>query len=192
MVTTQLDAEQMLESAAVEYPDLFERPDGISKDKSFIKTLQSLRQTDNLTNWYYLVRTWVFLILVLAAGVAFDLYRANMGWSIWWNVPVGLVVITLVGAGQHQLTGLAHEASHYTLLANRRWNDLVSDWLCMYRCSARHTITDCSTWLITSLSMILTVIPMSLNLSRAVIGSSSRCRNGRSPAPWFGNCGFRT
>jgi fatty acid desaturase len=42
------------------------------------------------------------------------------------------VAIVLVGAGQHQLTGLAHEASHHILLKNRFWNDLVSDWFCMF------------------------------------------------------------
>ena len=51
----------------------------------------------------------------------------------WWlNVPVTLLAILLIGAGQHQLTGLAHEASHHILLKNRFWNDLVSDWFCMF------------------------------------------------------------
>ena len=40
--------------------------------------------------------------------------------------------IILVGAGQHQLTGLAHEASHHILFKNRLCNDLASDWLCMF------------------------------------------------------------
>jgi len=35
-------------------------------------------------------------------------------------------------AGQHQLTRLAHEASHHILFKNRYWNDLASDFLCMF------------------------------------------------------------
>ena len=56
------------------------------------------------------------------------------GWGLnWaWNIPVTILAITLVGAGQHQLTGLAHEASHHTLFKNRFINDLVSDYCCMF------------------------------------------------------------
>lgn len=34
--------------------------------------------------------------------------------------------------GQHQLVALGHEASHHVLLRNRKANELVSDWFCMY------------------------------------------------------------
>ena len=47
---------------------------------------------------------------MIGGAVWFDLYRASAGWSFWWDVPVGLVAIVLVGAGQHQMSGLAHEA----------------------------------------------------------------------------------
>ena len=32
-----------------------------------------------------------------------------------------------VGAGQHQLSGLAHEGAHHILFRNRWFNDLASD-----------------------------------------------------------------
>ncbi|MCZ2340430.1 MAG: fatty acid desaturase, partial [Bacteroidales bacterium] len=38
----------------------------------------------------------------------------------------------LVGAGQHQLTGLAHEGSHHVLFRHRILNDLASDLLTMF------------------------------------------------------------
>ena len=49
-----------------------------------------------------------------------------------FTVPVTLVAIVLVGAGQHRLTTLAHEASHYVLFKHRLLNELASDFLCMF------------------------------------------------------------
>src|SRR5262249_57025433 len=58
----------------------------------------------------------------------------SRGWGLgwWWEVPVGLFAIVLVGAGQHQLSGLAHEGSHHILFRGRYLNDLVTDWFCMF------------------------------------------------------------
>jgi fatty acid desaturase len=91
--------------------------------------LQALRQTDNVTNLWYVARTYLYLALVIGGTVWF--YHAN-DWGWGWNVPVTLLAIVLIGAGQHQLTGLAHEASHHILFKNRHVNDLASDWLCMF------------------------------------------------------------
>ena len=91
--------------------------------------LQELRRTDNVTNLFYLVRTYLFLILAIGGAIWF--YAIN-DWSPWLNVPVAIVAIVLIGAGQHHLSGLAHEGSHHILLRNRLWNDIVSDWFCMF------------------------------------------------------------
>src|SRR4051812_48394613 len=91
--------------------------------------LQALRLTDNITNLFYLLRTYLFLGLVIGGTLGFYAYN---DWAWWLNVPVTLVAVVLIGAGQHQLTGLAHEASHHILLRSRFWNDLVSDWFCMF------------------------------------------------------------
>jgi fatty acid desaturase len=101
------------------------------KDAALKETLQDLRQTDNWRNVLYLLRTYVYLALVIGAAVAFDLSRPAWGLGWWWNIPVGIVTILLVGAGQHQLSGLAHEAVHHILFRNRWLNDLVSDLFCM-------------------------------------------------------------
>lgn len=91
--------------------------------------LQELRRTDNVTNLFYLLRTYLFLTLVIGGAIWF--YAIN-DWSPWLNLPVAIIAIVLIGAGQHQLTGLAHEASHHILLRDRLWNDIVSDWFCMF------------------------------------------------------------
>jgi len=102
------------------------------KDPELKEKLQELRQADNYTNLYYLARTYLYLVAVIGAAVWFDLYRESAGWSIVWDLPVFLLAILFVGAGQHQLTGLAHEGSHHILFRNRYWNDLASDLLCMF------------------------------------------------------------
>lgn len=99
------------------------------KDPRIIEGLQALRQSDNWTNLWYLARTYLFLAATIGGTIAF--YDLNY-WGWGWNLPVTLLAIILVGAGQHQLTGLAHEASHHILFRNRLVNDLVSDWFCMF------------------------------------------------------------
>ncbi|MBY0457351.1 MAG: fatty acid desaturase, partial [Gemmataceae bacterium] len=94
--------------------------------------LQELRRTDNVTNWWYLLRTYLYLAAVIGGAVWFFESRADLGLPWLLNVPAALVAIVLVGAGQHQLTGLAHEGSHYILFRNRKLNDLASDCLTMF------------------------------------------------------------
>jgi fatty acid desaturase len=102
------------------------------KDPELKELLQEVRQTDNLTNWYYILRTYLFFAVVIGGAVWFDQWRAAAGWSWAWSVPVMAVAVALVGAGQHQLSGLAHEAVHHILFRNRYLNDLASDLLCMF------------------------------------------------------------
>jgi fatty acid desaturase len=102
------------------------------KDSALKEQLQLLRQTDNLTNWYYLARTCLFLAAVIGGEVWFHLARPGLGLSWVWELPVGLLAIVLVGAGQHQLSGLAHEGSHHILFRGRYLNDLAADWFCMF------------------------------------------------------------
>jgi fatty acid desaturase len=102
------------------------------QDTPLKETLQRLRRTDNFTNLYYLARTYGLLAVVICGTIWFYHYQGSHGLSWWWNVPMVLFAVVVVGAGQHQLAGLAHEASHHTLLRHRLANDLVSDWLCMF------------------------------------------------------------
>ncbi len=101
-------------------------------DPAFKQRLQELRRTDNWTNWYYILRTWLYLAVVIGGAITFFELRASWGLAWWWNVPVAVLAVVLVGAGQHQLTGLAHEGSHYILFRNRYLNDWASDLLCMF------------------------------------------------------------
>ena len=102
------------------------------QDPSIKARIKSLCVADNWTNAWYLVRTWLFLIAVMGTAMYLFTVIDDNDYPWLWNVPVALIAIALVGAGQHQLTGLAHEASHSTLFKNKKVNDLVSDWFCMF------------------------------------------------------------
>jgi fatty acid desaturase len=101
-------------------------------DPEFKSKLQELRRTDNVTNWYFIARTYLFLAIIIGGAVWFFESRAALGLSWWWNVPVAALAVFLIGAGQHQLSGLTHEGSHYILFRNRTLNELASDWFCTF------------------------------------------------------------
>jgi fatty acid desaturase len=102
------------------------------QDPSVKARIKSFCVADNWTNAWYLVRTWLYLFAVMGTAMYLFTVIDDNDYPWLWNVPVALIAIALVGAGQHQLTGLAHEASHSTLFKNKTVNDLVSDWFCMF------------------------------------------------------------
>jgi fatty acid desaturase len=101
-------------------------------DAKFKSRLQVLRQTDNLRNWYYLLRTYAALAAVIGGAIWFYFFTRSSAVHSIWNVPVFAAAILMVGALQHHLANLAHEAVHHTLFKNRYLNDLVSEWLCSF------------------------------------------------------------
>lgn len=102
------------------------------KDPAFKQNLRRFLATDNFTNLWYLLRTWLYLAMVLAGAVLFIEMRPTWGLHWAWYIPVVMIAVVMIGAGQHQLTGLAHEGSHFILFRNRLLNELVSDILCLF------------------------------------------------------------
>ncbi len=102
------------------------------QDPRLKEILQELRKTDNFVNIFYFLRVYLVLGVVIGGTIWFYHQNTFLGLGWWWNVPLTLLTIVLVGAGQHQLTGLAHEAAHHILFKNRLGNDLAADWLCMF------------------------------------------------------------
>lgn len=96
------------------------------------RRVNALRATDNVTNWFYLVREYLFLGLTIGLTVAFYQNREPWGLAWLWNVPLTFLAVAVIGAGQHRISTLAHEASHYMLFRNRLLNEIVSDWFCMF------------------------------------------------------------
>ena len=57
----------------------------------------------------------------------------TVGLALWsHSAIVWIVAIPIVARCQHALMVLAHDAAHFRLLQNRRWNDFVGHWICFY------------------------------------------------------------
>src|SRR5258708_7951825 len=96
------------------------------------RRINALRTVDNVRNWFYLVREYAIVGSIIALAIVFYQWRGEWELAWAWNVPVTLVAVTLIGACQHRLTNLTHESAHYMLFRNRKLNEFVSDWFCMY------------------------------------------------------------
>lgn len=107
-------------------------PTSLRSNSQVKKQLRQFLKTDNYTNFLYIGRIYLLLALSIGGAVAFFEYQQASGISFFWNIPVYLVAILVVGASQHQMMGAGHEAAHHTLFKNRKLNELVADWLCMY------------------------------------------------------------
>ena len=101
-------------------------------DPGLHREIMDLRRVDDYTNLLFLAFEYGCLALVVAGAVSFAEYRTAWGLAWGWNVPVFAVAMILMGAIQHRLAGLGHEASHYSFMRNRWLNDLVPDLFCMF------------------------------------------------------------
>lgn len=94
--------------------------------------VHALKARDNVTNWRYLSHIYIVIAAALAAGI-WAWSAAITGAQSWWvSGPVLALAITAIGAAQHQFGGAIHEGTHYMLFADRKLNELVSDWLAAY------------------------------------------------------------
>jgi fatty acid desaturase len=106
---------------------------GRTQNSRFLnQQISRLRELDNITNLMFLAGDYLTLAAIAAATLGFYFARDSWGLAWAWNIPVTGLAILLVGAVQHRLAGLAHEAAHYALLRNRLANDLISDLFCMF------------------------------------------------------------
>jgi fatty acid desaturase len=102
------------------------------EDPSLQREIMQLRQVDNFTNLGYLAAEYLSLFLVIGGTVWFAQSRRSWGLAWSWNVPVFALAMVLIGAIQHRLAGLGHEASHYSFMKNRFLNDFLPDVFCMF------------------------------------------------------------
>jgi fatty acid desaturase len=101
-------------------------------EQDILQHVHRLRQTDNWTNWYYLAREYLFLMLIIGGTVLLFESFWEGAHSLLWAIPVTFVSILCVGAEQHRLATLGHEAAHYMLFKNSLLNELASEWFCMF------------------------------------------------------------
>ena len=82
--------------------------------------IRALLEMQDLRTWGSIGINWGIIAASLAAVAA------------WPHLLTILAAVFLIGARQLGLAVLMHEASHRSLLSDRRLNDLVGNWLCAY------------------------------------------------------------
>lgn len=108
--------------------------DGVARSLSHVDgaAVLALKARDNTTNWRYLAFVWCVIVASIGGGLYAEYAILADGHSLWWMVPVVVLSAVVTGASQHQLGGVIHEATHFTLFSNRRLNELASDWLAAF------------------------------------------------------------
>ncbi len=101
-------------------------------DPGLNEAIMRLRAIDHATNLGFLAMEYACLAAVIGGAIAFREWRRGAGLPWGWDAPVLALTIVLVGALQHRLAGLGHEAAHYSLLGNKLLNDLVGDVFCLF------------------------------------------------------------
>ncbi|MEM6343637.1 MAG: fatty acid desaturase family protein [Bacteroidota bacterium] len=89
----------------------------ISVDK---KALKPLYQTESYRHVLDIVLNWV---LMIGAAVLCTLY---------FNPITYILAVIVIGARLHALAILMHDATHFRFLKNKKWNDLITNFTCMY------------------------------------------------------------
>ena len=93
------------------------------------KAVLALKARDNTTNWRYLAIVWGIIAATIGSALYAESIIVASGYSLWWMVPVVALAALVTGASQHQLGGVIHEATHFTLFENKRLNEIAGDWL---------------------------------------------------------------
>lgn len=104
----------------------------VFNESALSQEIMRLRTVDNVASLGYVAREYLSIALVIGATVVFCEYRGAWGLAWAWNLPVVTLAVVLLGALQHRLAGLGHEASHSTLFKNKLFNDVAGDVFCMF------------------------------------------------------------
>jgi len=101
-------------------------------DPTIQRQINQLRKADNLTNWFYIAREYLWLSIALGLPLLFFHSYQEWGLSFWWNLPVALLAIIVVGACQHRIVNLGHEGGHYALFKNRVLNETAANFFALF------------------------------------------------------------
>lgn len=109
-------------AAAADAPDLDAdaRTNAAWHERFTRAEIQDLLRVSSARGWLSIAVNWGLI------AAAFALV------AVWPNPLTVVVALFVIGARQLGCAILMHEASHRTLLADRRWNDWAGSWLCAY------------------------------------------------------------
>lgn len=90
------------------------------------KELRALYKTQSHRHGMAIAFNWILIGLTIFACIQlFDPFQ-------WYHVFIYIPAILIIGARQHALTVLMHDAAHYRFLKNKKLNDLITDITCMW------------------------------------------------------------
>ena len=101
-------------------------------DKSIASELQRLKERDNHTNHKFLAANYAIFIATMVATLWSYHYAETSGLGAWLTVPMTVLAVIIIGGFQHQLGGCIHEGTHYILFADRKKNEIISDWFAAF------------------------------------------------------------
>lgn len=89
-------------------------------------------RVDNRTNARFIMREYIGLgVTLVSCNWLFHAWQSG-GLAGYVFAPLAVLGVAVMAAFQHRLSGLAHDASHYTLFRNKLANELVSDLFLMF------------------------------------------------------------
>jgi len=102
------------------------------KPKINSQWLRERCRVDARRNLAWVLLDHLCLVAVVGGAIAFDFWRAAQGLHWGWTAAVWGPAAMAVGAIQHRIGLMGHEASHYLLHPDRKWNDVLAELLCFY------------------------------------------------------------
>lgn len=105
------------------------RTSGAANRRYDQQEIQALKARDNITNFRYIAG--IYAVMAVTAVVAIWAHQSYAAGelALGWVIAITVAAVLAMGASQHQLGAVIHEGTHYVLFANRKLNELASDWL---------------------------------------------------------------
>lgn len=101
-------------------------------EPSLNREIMRLRATNCVTNLGCLAFEYACLAAAIGTALALRESRARIGLPWACDFPVLAIAVVLIGAIQHRLAGLGHEAAHYSFLSHKFLNDAIADLFCFF------------------------------------------------------------
>ena len=95
--------------------------------------IKKLCTPDNYTNWFYILSDYAVLAATIAVCMTAYNAAVDQGRSVLWVAPLYALSVLIIGAWvQSRLSGLVHEAAHYSLFKSRKLNDFAANWFLLF------------------------------------------------------------
>src|SRR5690242_19912669 len=99
-------------SASVDTGDLYDQKTDRFLDTATIRSLSQIRPWRGILQ---VALEWL--------GISIAIFVCNR----YWNPVLYVLTVMWIGARQNALAVMMHEAVHYRLLPNRKWNDWIGE-----------------------------------------------------------------